>query len=88
MEYPELMEVSRQALWLLIKLSAPVLLVALVVGVIISLIQALTQIQENTLSFVPKMLAVFLCILFTSQWMLSHLTVFSQELSDRIVAIR
>ena len=51
--------VLREAVLLIIKLSLPILLVALVVGVVISLLQALTQIQEQTLTFVPKMLAVF-----------------------------
>ena len=49
----------KESVVLIIKLSLPVLLVALVVGVVISLLQALTQIQEQTLTFVPKMLAVF-----------------------------
>ena len=57
--------IANQAIWLLIKVSLPFLLVALSVGLIISLFQALTQIQEPTLSFVPKIIAIFGTILLS-----------------------
>lgn len=83
----EIMEIGRQALIVLIKVSLPVMLVALVVGLIISLFQALTQIQEMTLSFVPKMIAIFLSLMLLLPWMTTTLGDFTQELSDRIVDI-
>ena len=56
---PEVIDVARDAIYTLIIVSAPVMLVGLIVGVVVSLFQALTQIQEQTLAFVPKILAIF-----------------------------
>ena len=63
------------------------MLVMLVVGVIISLLQALTQIQEQTLTFVPKMLLGFATAIFLAPFMVTHLTTFTQHIADRIVAV-
>ena len=60
---PEVLDVARDAIYTLIVVSAPVMLVGLAVGVAISLLQALTQIQEMTLAFVPKILAIFISLL-------------------------
>ena len=65
----EVMDVGRDALWLTIQLCAPVLLVGLVVGVVIGLFQALTQIQEATLVFVPKILSIFIAIILLLPFM-------------------
>ena len=59
----QVLDVGRDAIWLTLQLSAPVMIVALVVGVGIGLLQALTQIQEQTLVYAPKILAVFLSLL-------------------------
>lgn len=72
--------VLREAVWLIIKLSAPLLLIALVIGVIISLLQALTQIQEQTLTFIPKMLAVFLLLMYMIPFILTSLGDFTTYL--------
>lgn len=72
--------VLREAVWLIIKLSAPLLLIALVIGVIISLLQALTQIQEQTLTFIPKMLAVFLLLMYMIPFILASLGDFTTYL--------
>ncbi len=77
--------VLREAVLLIIKLSLPVLLVALVVGVVISLLQALTQIQEQTLTFVPKMLAVFGVLILLLPYMLGSLQDFAADLFNLIV---
>jgi flagellar biosynthesis protein FliQ len=66
---PEVLDVARDAIETLLIVSAPLMLVGLVVGVIISLLQALTQIQETTLVFVPKILAIFLALLITLPFM-------------------
>ncbi|MGC2122545.1 MAG: flagellar biosynthesis protein FliQ [Xanthobacteraceae bacterium] len=66
---PEVLDVSRDAIVTLLKVSSPLMLVALIVGVIISLLQALTQIQESTLVFVPKILAIFLALLVALPFM-------------------
>jgi flagellar biosynthetic protein FliQ len=66
---PEVMDVARDAITTLLIVSAPLMLVGLIVGVVISLFQALTQIQETTLVFVPKILAIFLAMLVALPFM-------------------
>ncbi len=66
---PEVMDVARDAIVTLLIVAAPLMLVGLVVGVIVSLFQALTQIQETTLVFVPKILAIFLAMLIALPFM-------------------
>lgn len=78
----EYVEIARDALWLVIWLSLFPLLVSLVVGLLISFFQALTQIQEQTLTFVPKIIATILTILITAPFMLDQLTTFSQRVFD------
>ena len=80
-------EICREAIMAMIFISGPIMLVMLVVGVIISLLQALTQIQEQTLTFVPKMLLGFATAIILAPFMLSHLTTFTQHIADRIVAV-
>ncbi len=77
--------VLREAVLLIIKLSLPILLVALVVGVVISLLQALTQIQEQTLTFVPKMIAVFGTLVLMLPFILGSLQDFALDLFNLIV---
>jgi flagellar biosynthetic protein FliQ len=71
----------------MLKIGGPILLIALLVGLVISLFQALTQMQEMTLSFVPKMLVIFLSVAFLLPFMLSTLTSFTEGLVDRIVSL-
>ncbi len=66
---PEVLDVGRDAIWVTIAASGPILLVGLVVGVAVALVQALTQIQEMTLVFVPKIVAVFLAMLVLTPFM-------------------
>jgi len=66
------------------KVAAPMLLTALLVGFLISLFQAATQIQEQTLSFVPKMIAVAIALLVTGNWVLSELISFTHQLFDSL----
>ena len=70
---PEVLDVAREAIYTLIIVSAPVMLVGLAVGVGISLLQALTQIQEMTLAFVPKILAIFFSLLIALPYMADKL---------------
>jgi flagellar biosynthetic protein FliQ len=83
----ELLEVGREAIWVLIKVSAPIMLISLAVGLIISLFQALTQIQEMTLTFVPKMLVVFLSLVLLAPYMVATLSDFADSLDARIVNV-
>jgi flagellar biosynthetic protein FliQ len=71
----------------LLKLSAPLMITALVIGLIVSLFQALTQIQEMTLAFVPKILVVFLSLLVFLPFMISTLITFTEGLAERIIGI-
>lgn len=80
-----MLEILDQALIVIIKMSLPVLLIGLVVGVIVSILQALTQIQEMTLTFVPKMIAIFIGLAFLFPFMTSTLMNFTTELFGRIV---
>jgi flagellar biosynthetic protein FliQ len=81
----QVLEIAQQALLISIQIGAPTLLVGLVVGVAIALIQALTQIQEMTLVFVPKILVIFLTMFLTLPWMMSVLVAFTRELADTMI---
>jgi flagellar biosynthetic protein FliQ len=87
MNATDVLEVSRQAVIVMLKIGAPILSMALLVGLVVSLFQALTQIQEMTLSFVPKILVIFVSLLVLMPFMLSTITAFGQSLMDRIVAL-
>ena len=82
----EVLDVSRDAIFTLLKVVTPVLLVALFVGLIIGIFQALTQIQEMTLAFVPKILCVFLAIILLFPFMLNQMRTLSETLFDKIVS--
>jgi flagellar biosynthesis protein FliQ len=82
----QITDFAREAILLTLKISAPIMLIGLVVGLIISLIQALTQIQESTLSFVPKMVAIYAGIFFLFPSMIIALQAFMQQIADAIVA--
>jgi flagellar biosynthetic protein FliQ len=81
---PEVMDVARDAVVTLVLVSSPLMLVGLVVGVVISLFQALTQIQEMTLVFVPKILAMFLAMLVALPFMAETLQAYMARLAARI----
>jgi flagellar biosynthetic protein FliQ len=76
----------RDALLLILKLGGPPLAVAMLVGLVMSLLQAVTQINEATLAFVPKVLAIGVALLLTGGFMMAQLTDFTRMLFDRIVA--
>lgn len=85
MDVNDVLAVSRDAMWVTLKLSGPMMIVGLAVGLIVSLFQALTQIQEMTLAFVPKILSIFAIFLLTLPFMVATLVGFTQELATRIV---
>ena len=80
----QVLDIGRDAIWLTIQLAAPMLIVGLVVGVVVGLIQTLTQIQEQTLTFVPKVIVVLLLIAFTSPWIVSMFVDFTIALWGNI----
>jgi flagellar biosynthetic protein FliQ len=77
-------EIATQTMLVGAKVAAPILLTALLVGFMISLFQAATQIQEQTLSFVPKMIAVAIALLVTGNWVLAELISFTHQLFDML----
>lgn len=81
----EVLDISREAIFTLIKIVSPVLLVALFIGLIIGIFQALTQIQEMTLAFVPKILGVFITLILLFPFMLNQMRTLTEGLFDRIV---
>lgn len=82
-------QITNQALYLIIKTAAPVLLVSLVIGLVVSIFQTVTSIQEQTLTFVPKIIGVFLAIMLLGSWMLNNITDFMTQLwSDFTIYIR
>ncbi|MCM1252227.1 MAG: flagellar biosynthesis protein FliQ [Clostridium sp.] len=81
--------IASTALFTIIKCAAPVLLVSLCVGLIVSIFQTVTSIQEQTLTFVPKILAIFLALILVGHWMLTNMVGFMENLwSDFSIYIR
>ncbi len=81
------LEVGKDAIYTLLLVVGPLLMIAMVVGLLISLVQTLTQIQEMTLVFVPKILVVFISLILLLPFMIDQLRTFSAGLFDRIVAL-
>jgi flagellar biosynthesis protein FliQ len=77
----------RDGMIVMLKLGGPPLMVALIVGLLIALLQAITQINEATLAFLPKILAIGVALMFLGSFMMSTLTTFSHQIFDRIVVI-
>ena len=82
---PEVLDVARDAIVTLVLVASPLMLIGLAVGVAISLFQALTQIQEMTLAFVPKILAIFVAMLIALSFMADSLQAHMMRISARIV---
>lgn len=78
------MEIGRQAIEVTLLISAPMLITALVVGLIVSIFQAATQLNESTLQFVPKLVAMFVVLLLVGPWMLQYLVDYIQRLFGSI----
>lgn len=76
--------IASEAVYTVLKASAPMMIIALVVGLIISIFQATTQIQEQTLAFVPKIVAVLLSILFFGPWILTTLVDFTYNILNNL----
>ena len=70
------LDLFREAIWLILKLSAPMLIVSIVIGLIIAIFQAVTQIHEQTLTFVPKLVVIALMLVWLGSWMFQNLNEF------------
>jgi flagellar biosynthesis protein FliQ len=82
----ELIEIAREGMLVMLKISAPALLAGLAIGLVVSLFQAVTQIQEQTLTFVPKVLMIFPVLLLFLPFMMHTLMDFTRGVMDRMVA--
>lgn len=78
----ETLAIFKDAIWLILKLSAPLLIASIVIGLIISIFQAATQIHEQTLTFVPKIIAVAVILVISGSWMLTSMADFFTYLVD------
>ena len=83
MSSAEVIDIAREALWLIIKCSAPLLIVSLVVGLVISIFQTVTSIQEQTLTFVPKILSIFITLILCGGWILNNIVTFMTRLFEK-----
>ncbi len=81
----ETLDVARDAIWTIVLVSSPLMVVGLVVGVAVSLLQALTQIQEQTLVFVPKIIAIFVTLILALPFMADAMHGHMMRISSRIV---
>ena len=87
MDETAVLEVGREGLWTVLLLAGPIMLAGLGIGLVIALFQALTTIQEMTLTFVPKILVIFLAIILMLPFMMNTITGFGERMYDRIVAL-
>ena len=83
----EVIEVSREAIIVQLRIGAPTIAIALIVGLSVSLFQALTQIQEMTLAFVPKIIVIFASVMLFLPFMLATLIAFTHQVMDKIAAL-
>ena len=80
MSSSDIITIARQTVWVIVKTSVPLVLVSMVVGLIISLFQTLTSIQEQTLTFVPKLIAILIGIMVMGTWILNEIVAFMNTL--------
>jgi flagellar biosynthetic protein FliQ len=83
---PDVLDIARDAIWTIVVLGWPVMLVGLAVGIVIGLLQAVTQIQEATLVYVPKIIAIFVVLLLAFPYMGSVMDGYMNRVMDRIIA--
>ena len=79
----DVLDITIEMVWTIIKCAAPLLLVSLIVGLVISIFQTITSIQEQTLTFVPKLLAIFVTLLICGGWIMNNCVTFLTELCNK-----
>jgi len=80
-------EIGREAFWVILVTGGPILMAGLVIGLLIALFQALTSIQEMTLVFVPKIIVIFIALVLMLPYMINHMMDFGEEIFDKIIAL-
>ena len=83
----DVVDIARDAIVVLLQVSGPIMLVGLAIGLVVSLVQAITHIQEMTLAFVPKILAIFASLLLFAPFMIAQLVSFMERIAQRIATI-
>jgi flagellar biosynthetic protein FliQ len=83
----EVTDIMREAIWVLLKVAGPAMIVSLVVGMVIALFQAVTQLQEPTLTFVPKIVAIFGALILTMPFMISTMVGLMERLAQKIAGL-
>lgn len=78
-------EINREAIYVLMAVCTPILLISLVVGLVVSLLQALTQIQEATLTFVPKLVIIYISLIFLAPYITTKLQIFTDHMLQHII---
>lgn len=79
------LDVSREVIWTIVKVSAPLLIISLIIGLIVSVLQTITSIQEQTLTFVPKFLAIMLVLVLFGGWMLDTVAELFKDLMAQVL---
>lgn len=87
MDQSQIIDIGSQALWVALELALPILIASLAVGLLVSVFQAVTQLQEPTLTFIPKILAVIAVLVFAGPWMMNTLLSFTIDLWSGIPSI-
>lgn len=87
MSQGDILSIFKDAIWMILKLSAPFLIVSIVIGLIISVFQAATQIHEQTITFVPKIVAIAFLLIVLGSWMLTNLTDYFTSLMNYITGL-
>ena len=87
MNSAEVIDIARDAIIVLLQVSGPIMLVGLAIGLVVSLVQAITHIQEMTLAFVPKILTIFASLLLFAPYMIAQLVSFMERIAQRIATI-
>lgn len=87
MDEASILEIGRSGIWVTLQLAGPIMLAGLLIGLLIALFQALTTIQEMTLTFVPKILVIFAALIFFLPFMMTTLKKFTQQLYSLIVTL-
>ena len=87
MNEAQVLDFAREAVWTMLKVAGPIMMLGLLVGVVIALFQALTSIQEITLTFVPKILVVFVSLIVLMPFMFGVMQQFMESITDRIIGL-
>lgn len=87
MNEADTLEIAREAILVMLQVSGPMMAISLVVGISVSLFQAMTQLQEQTLTFAPKIVIMMIALFVLLPFMLSSITTFTEHLMDRIISL-